>query len=121
MTSEEKKAFLLLKSVIFHYHGLDEDEQKILDETAEKYEAVEELKWATEFISSDYYSFFERARKYLNEVIGKLDKEKRLTYLNMVWKATNQKGYVSELEATGMLKIAKDWQIENELITMVRG
>ena len=71
MTSEEKKAFLLLKSVIFHYHGLDEDEQKILDETAKKYDAEEELKWANEFIANDYISAFERAREYLNKIIGR--------------------------------------------------
>ena len=66
MTSEEKKAFLLLKSVIFHYHGLDEDEQKILDETAKKYDAEAELKWANEFIANDYISAFERANKTLS-------------------------------------------------------
>jgi uncharacterized tellurite resistance protein B-like protein len=53
--------------------------------------------------------------------VGKLDKDKRLSYLDMVWKATNQKGYISEMEATAMLKLAKDWQIEGELIAMVRG
>ena len=121
MTSDEKKAFLLLKSVIFHYHGLDEDEQKILDETADKYDAHEELKWAYDFIASDFYTAFERSREYLNQVIGKLEKPKRLSYLDMVWKATNQKGYISEMEATAMLKLAKDWQIENDLIAMVRG
>jgi hypothetical protein len=121
MTSEEKKAFLLLKSIIFHYHGLDEEEQKILDETAIKYDAAEELKWANDFIAIDYYTAFERSREYLNEIVGKLDKDKRLSYLDMVWKATNQKGYISEMEATAMLKLAKDWQIEGELIAMVRG
>jgi hypothetical protein len=121
MTSEEKKAFLLLKSIIFHYHGLDEEEQKILDETAVKYDAAEELKWANDFIAIDYYTAFERSREYLNEIVGKLDKDKRLSYLDMVWKATNQKGYISEMEATAMLKLAKDWQIEGELIAMVRG
>ncbi len=121
MTSEEKKAFLLLKSIIFHYHGLDEDEQKILDETATKYDAMNELKWANDFIATDYYTAFERSREYLNDIVGKLDKEKRLSYLDMVWKATNQKGYISEMEATAMLKLAKDWQIEGELIAMVRG
>ena len=107
MTSEEKKAFLLLKSVIFHYHGLDEDEQKILDETAKRYSAEEELKWANEFIANDYISAFERAREYLNKVIGRLDKDKRLSYLDMVWRANNQKGYITEMEATAMLKLAK--------------
>jgi uncharacterized tellurite resistance protein B-like protein len=120
MTSEEKKAFLLLKSVIFHYHGLDEDEQKNLDETAKEYDAEEELAWANEFIANDYISAFERAREYLSNVIGKFDKEKRLSYLDMVWKANNQKGFITEMEATAMLKLAKDWGIENELIEMVK-
>jgi uncharacterized tellurite resistance protein B-like protein len=120
MTSEEKKAFLLLKSVIFHYHGLDEDEQKNLDETAKEYDAEEELVWANEFIANDYISAFERAREYLSNVIGKFDKEKRLSYLDMVWKANNQKGFITEMEATAMLKLAKDWGIENELIEMVK-
>ncbi len=120
MTSEEKRAFLLLKSVIFHYHGLDEDEQKILDETAKKYDAEEELKWANEFIANDYISAFERSREYLNKVIGRLDKDKRLSYLDMVWRANKQKGYITEMEATAMLKLAKDWSIEDELVEMVK-
>ncbi len=120
MTSEEKKAFLLLKSVIFHYHGLDEDEQKILEETANKYNAGEELKWANEFIATDYISAFERAREYLNKIIGRLEKEKRLAYLDLVWKANNKKGYITEMEATAMLKLAKDWEVEDELIELVK-
>jgi len=38
----------------------------------------------------------------------------------MVWKANNKKGYITEMEATAMLKLAKDWQVENELIEMVK-
>ena len=56
MTSEEKKAFLLLNSIIFHYHGLDEDEQELLDETSESLSAHEELTWASNFIAEDYYT-----------------------------------------------------------------
>ena len=33
MNTEEKKGFLLLKSVIFHYHGLDYEEQKKLEDS----------------------------------------------------------------------------------------
>jgi uncharacterized tellurite resistance protein B-like protein len=120
MTSDEKKAFLLLKSVIFHYHGLDEEEKRILKETANELEANEELQWANAFISEDYISAFERAREFLNTVIGNLDKSQRLSYLDSVWKANNQKGYITEMEATAMLKLAKDWKVENELISLVR-
>lgn len=119
MNKEEKKAFLLLKSIIFQYHGLDDDEQQILEQTARELEASEELQWAHEFISKDYMTAFERARDYLNNVA--LDKEKKLHCLNLVWKANNEKGYITEMEATGMLRFAKDWQVEAELIQLVRG
>ena len=121
MNSEEKKAHLLLKTVIFHYHGLDEDEKQILELTANEIDAREELTWTTDFISQDFTTAFERAFTFLTNTIGKMPKEKRLNYLDMAWKANNQKGYITELEATAMLKFAKEWQIENELISMVRG
>ncbi|MEP2773804.1 MAG: hypothetical protein ABJH05_16750 [Fulvivirga sp.] len=120
MNSEEKKAYLLLKSVIFHYHGLDEDEKQNLRETAEELDGAEELKWANEFIAEDYFNSFDRARDYLNDVIGDYSKEKRVAHIEMVWQANNLKGYVTELEATAMFKLAKDWKVESELIELVK-
>ncbi len=120
MTSEEKKAYLLLKSIIFHYHGLDEDEKQNLRETAEELDGVEELKWANEFIAEDYFNSFDRARDYLNDVVGDYAKDKRVAHIEMVWQANNLKGYVTELEATAMLKLAKDWKVEQELIDLVK-
>ena len=118
MDTEEKKAFLLLKSIIFQYHGLDDNELKLLEDTAEEMDAKEELKWALNFIAEDYMTAFDRARQHLTNL--PLNKEKRVKYLNMVWQANNEKGYITEMEATGMLRFAKDWQVENELIAMVR-
>ena len=106
--------------MIFHYHGLDEDELQILKRTARKIEAQDELDWANDFIAKDYGSAFDRARKYLKETLGKMEKDKRLSYLDQVWKANYQKGYITEMEATAMLKLAQDWGIESELISMVR-
>jgi uncharacterized tellurite resistance protein B-like protein len=120
MTSEEKKAILLLKSVIFHYHGLDNEEKEILNQTAKEFDAWEELLWANEFIATDYYTAFERAREYLNNIVGNLDKDKRLKYLSMVWDANNLKGHVTEMEATAMLKLAKDWNVQKELMLFVK-
>ena len=37
----------------------------------------------------------------------------------MVWQAHNLKGYVTEMEATAMLKLAKDWNVQKELIELV--
>ena len=110
---------MLLKAVIYHYHGVDELEQNDLEETSSRLEASEELKWALEFIAKDYLTFFERARIYLNEIIGDYAKEKRIELINMVWQTNNLKGYVTEMEATAMLKLAKDWNVEKELIELV--
>ena len=116
---EDKKVYMLLKAVIFHYHGLDSEEKQDLENTARDLEAEEEYKWALEFISQDYITAFDRAREYLNEIIGDYAKEKRVELINMVWQSNNLKGYVTEMEATAMLKLAKDWNVQKELIELV--
>lgn len=116
---DEKKVFMLLKSVIFHYHGLDENEKRDLDRTAEELMAHVEYEWAMNFIAEDYITAFERARDYLNEIIGDYPKDKRIELVNMVWQANNLKGYVTEMEATAMLRLAKDWNVQEELIDLV--
>ena len=118
-SSDEKKVYMLLKSVIFHYHGLDETEKRDLDKTAGELDAQDEYKWALDFISLDYITAFDRARDYLNNIIGDYAKEKRIELINMVWKANNLKGYVTEMEATAMLKLSKDWNVQRELIELV--
>ena len=118
-SSEEKKVYMLLKAVIFHYHGLDEQEKKDLVRTAEELDALEEYKWALAFVAEDYITAFERARNYLNDTIGDYPKDKRIELINMVWQANNLKGYVTEMEATAMLKLAKDWNVQHELIDLV--
>jgi hypothetical protein len=118
-TSEEKRVFMLLKSVIFHYHGLDENEKRDLDKTADELFAHTEYEWAMDFIALDYITAFDRARDYLNEIIGDYPRNKRIELVNMVWQANNLKGYVTEMEATAMLRLAKDWNVQKELIELV--
>jgi len=119
MTEEEKRVHILLKAVIFHYHGLDELEKQDLEATSQRLEAEQELKWSLDFISKDYITAFDRARVYLNEIIGDYQKNKRVELINMVWGANNIKGFVTEMEATAMLKLAKDWNVEDELVRLV--
>ncbi len=110
---------MLLKSVIFHYHGLDDQEKRDLDKTAKDLNAHDEYQWAMNFVATDYITAFDRARLFLNDIIGDYQKEKRIELINMVWQANNLKGYVTEMEATAMLKLAKDWNVQKELIQLV--
>lgn len=117
--AEEKKVYMLLKTVIFHYHGLDDAEKTDLEKTAEELDAREAYEWALEFVAQDYITAFDRARHYLNNIIADYPKDKRIELINMVWQANNLKGYVTEMEATAMLKLAKDWNVQKELIDLV--
>ena len=110
---------MLLKSVIFHYHGLDEAEKEDLERTSSELNAQEEYHWALDFISKDYVTAFDRARDYLNVIIGDYPKDKRVNLITMVWEANNLKGYVTEMEATAMLRLARDWNVKEELIGLV--
>jgi len=51
VNGEEKRAFILLNAIIFHYHGLDENEEKILLRMAKENDADDELKWCGRTIS----------------------------------------------------------------------
>ena len=117
---EEKRAFILLNAIIFHYHGLDENEEKILLQIAQKNDVEEELRWSYDFISEDYLTAFERARDYLNAEVNKLEKTKRLHFINQAWQANFEKGYITEMEATAMLKLARDWEVESDLLGVVQ-
>jgi len=116
---EEKKVYILLKAVIFHYHGLDEAEKGELEKTCIELNARAEYQWALDFIAQDYITAFERARGYLNDIIGDYPKDKRVELITMVWEANNRKGYVTEMEATAMLRLARDWSVKEELIGLV--
>jgi hypothetical protein len=116
MHTELKKSLVLLKALIFHYHGLDQDEKKILEAYVQSIDAHDEYKWAISFISQDYMSAFERAKEFLAKDIKPLAAETRLKYLMETWEDNHKKGYVTEMETTAMLNLAKDWSIEKEFL-----
>lgn len=120
MTSEQKKVLLLIKAVIFNYHGLDDEEKKILEQTAQEIDGHEELNWVNDFIAQDHFSSFDRARGYFNSVVQNFDNQTKLSFLIRAWEANLVKGYVSEIEATSLLKLAKDWNVQSDFIAFVR-
>jgi len=119
MSTEEKRVCLLLKAIIFHYHGFDDIENLHLEDSAKSLDATEELKWVMEFIQTDHITAFERARGYLNDIVGDYPREKRVELIKMVWESNKLKGFVTELEMTAILKLATDWGVESEMKPLV--
>ena len=119
MTAEIKKGLVLLKSLIFHYHGLDQDEKKILEKYVEELDAWEEYKWSTDFIALDYLSAFERSKEFLGKIFNAMPEKERLGYLIDTWESNHRKGFVTEMETTAMLNLAKDWSIEKQFMQQI--
>ncbi len=120
MTSELKKAFLLLQTVIFQYHGFSDEERSILEDLASQLDARQELAWANEFVEKNVYDAFERAREYLRQTMCALDDETKISFLKSAWDANNSKGFISEIEATALLKLSKDWHVERAFLKEIR-
>ena len=120
MDKEQKKAVMLLKSLILHYHGLDDDEREILDNAADKLQSQDELDWANHFISEDYLSAFERSRDFFAKTIIKFSNDEKLKHLKDAWEENHQKGYVTEMETTAMINLSKDWQVEKEFLEVIQ-
>ena len=120
MDSSHKKALLLLKAIIFLYHDFTEEEIRLLQATADDFEAQEELKWAMDFVNEDVYTAYDRTRDYLKKALQHEALDKKVNYLYDVWLATNQKGHITEMEALAMIKLARDWNVESDFIKLVR-
>ena len=120
MDELEKKAILLLKSLIFHYHGLDDDERELLQDAAQKLNAIKEMEWANKFIAEDYISAFERSREFLQKIFIQMSVKKRVEHLVDVWNDNYVKGYLTEMETTAILTLSKDWAVEKELLKEVK-
>lgn len=120
MEKDLKKCIMLLKSLILHYHGLDEDEQKILESAAKKLNAEEELNWTYAFISDDYLSAFERSKEFFSKHMSHLSDVEKLAQLQDVWEENHQKGYVTEMETTAIINLAKEWGIEHDLLKVIK-
>ena len=120
MNENDEKAYMLLMSLILHYHGLDEEETVILKKEATLLNAHQALEWANAFISEDYISAFERSREFLYKIFTKKEKEERVSALLNVWNKNYAKGYVTEMETTGILTLSKDWKISSEFMEKIK-
>lgn len=46
--------------------------------------------------------------------------ETRLKYIRLAWDANNRKGYISEMEATAMLKLASTLGIQGDFLAYIK-
>jgi hypothetical protein len=120
MSVEEKKVYLLLLVIIFNYHGLNDIEQQILKDTASRLDAQNELDWVSEFSLPSVDVTYDKIKDYINNCVSEYNDSKKLELLINVWNSNMQKGYISEMEATAMLMLSKEWKVQKEFILHIR-
>lgn len=127
MTHEEKEALLLLEYAIFRYHGFDDDERARLESDAASINAHAELEKVYAFVddilqktNQSEVAVFEAALERIKEVFAELSEDRRLEYVIQVWNANKAKGYVTEIEAIALLKVAKELGVQRGFVEYVR-
>lgn len=120
MSVEEKKVFLLLLVIIFNYHGLNDVEQQILKDTASSLDAHDELDWVKSFSQPSIDESYDKIKEHINTLAVDYSDNKKLNLLTDVWDANMKKGYISEMEATAMLMLSKEWKVQKEFILHIR-
>ena len=119
MNTKEKKTILLLKAALFYYSGWGDKEEKLLLRKAREINGTTELNWVMSFIEKDIPSAQTRAQKKMCQIAKEISNEHRLTYLWENWEEGMRKGYLSNPEALYLLKIAKAWKVEKELLKKI--
>jgi len=120
LSSEEKSVLVLLLLVIFYYHGLDEEEEDRLKRLGQDIGAEVELQWAYGFVAKDYVTSFERARDWMKGAAASFEDDAKLYILQSTWDANLEKGYVTEIETTALIRIAQDWNVRQGFARLVQ-
>lgn len=127
MTPEEKEVLLLLEYAIFRYHGFDDNERERLENDAAAMHAQAQLEKVYAFVddilqktNQSEVAVFEATLRRIKEVFAQLPEERRLEYVIQVWNANKAKGYVTEIEAIAMLRVAKELNVQRGFVEYVR-
>lgn len=120
MTSNQKKAFILLQAVVFYFHDLDANELAMLYSNSKELGDNDAVEWALKFMGTDRAATFDKSREFIRLELKSINKDEKLDLLNTTWEQSNLKGFITEMEAIALLKFSKDLGIEQEFIETIR-
>ena len=117
LSLEEKRAYILIMSLLAYYHGLSSEDKSLLNKETEAINGKQAFFWAKEFIEKNTVTASKRAKAHLKKVKPHIEIKKRVTFLENIWQIYMKKGYLTTTEATTLLKIAKSWGVETDILT----
>ncbi len=115
-----KKDFFLLCAVVMSWNYLDSEDRALLYEEAANRNAKAELAWTIGFVEKIPETAYERARAWLKVTLGDYPADLQRRCFHDVWQFNQRKGYVTEMEAVSFLRLAQDFDLEQEMARAVR-
>lgn len=120
MDQARRRVYFLLKLMVFFYPRPDEEEMDQLREKAALWKADDDRRWAIEFIDHEPATAFARTTEFVGEQFKGLSKAEREQFLDDIWHADlAPRGYVTEMQAMALLKMAQGWGLQERLLKLL--
>ena len=99
---------------------MEESEKSLLLSYCKEFKGKSEFNWADKFVKSDILTAFKRSRTSVSQLLQSENADDRIDVLSEVWEVTKTKGFITQMEASFLLGVSRDWNLESELIAMVK-
>ena len=119
MDAGQRRAYFLLKLVIFFYPRPDEEENDQLLAKASAWQADEDRRWALAFVEENPATAFERTRAWFTQQFEGQSQTEREAYFTTIWQGDDRLPHVTEMQGLALLRLAQDWGIQDCLLRLL--
>jgi hypothetical protein len=111
--------YFLLKLVVFYYPRPDEEEMDQLRDKASAWKADEDRRWAIDFVDQEPATAFQRTGEFISGLFTGKSQLEREAFLEDIWSVDIARGYVTEMQAMALLKMAQAWGLQDKLLKLL--
>ena len=111
MDETQRRAYFLLKLVIFFYPQPDAEERVQLGDKAHSWKAEQDLAWALQFVEQNTATAFERTQVWLDAMFAALEPAAREAYFTTIWMGDERQPHVTEMQGLALMRLAGGWGI----------
>jgi hypothetical protein len=119
LEEHHRRAYFLLKLVIFFYPTPDETEVDYLMAKASAWQAEADRQWAMAFVEQEPATAFERTRAWFTELLTPLAQKDKENFFTTVWQGDERLPHITEMQGLALMRLTQDWGIQNTLLALL--
>jgi len=109
LEEQHRRAYFLLKLLIFFYPTPDETEVYYLMAKASAWQAEADRKCAMAFVEQEPATAFERTRAWFTELLTSLTQKDKDKFFTTVWQGDERLPHITEMHGLTLLRLTQDW------------